>query len=691
MSREYFRSTLVEILGERGATCGTGFVVSTGGLILTCAHVVRDAGSGPGMPLDLRFLVHGPDSRVPALVEEAPFLDTEDGDLALVRLTHGLPEDCNVAAFGPSLETGELLGYGFPAGVHGREQPTLAQVVSPEGGYVEDTRYLLVRSNEINPGFSGGPLFDQASGRVVGMIQEIMLPDAETGRNQQTAYALPTETLGARLCRRATRIRKPDVDALVEEISLNVRPRCAWPHSDTAGDTLDPTTEAALAEALAKSRVLDHLPPWSVLFRLPQDIASRTLDGAVCSTREEWALALIRSCATRLDTLPLLAAVMLELAPLASASKEFDARVKEELYRGFSECDLQALRFKAWPRGKKLPEPEELRQRVHQHARGARLGANALLAPEDHLTWALRLLADLPPQNGTAPVEAFCLDSGSPALVTARGVSSESEHPVLFVVVAPLNGGGYGAEIWGVAGAAFANKLYESAGKAVLLDDLRRYVSDARDVLLQETGAMASQLRVEFVLPRELLCEGVEHWPVKMGLRLHPVGDVCRVIVRSWERLYLDYASISAEWRGKWRAYFDEPALLSVAPFARVEHEGVFSQLLEARAVVLTSPPPPTPEDLECDPIQLCVDAAIPIVVWFREQSVSHPTLTGTASPPPDYYRQLPEWAKLTRRAAIRAPKHEPHAGRSLTLLWDNPEQKPPRNTRKSLGKRHVE
>ena len=47
---------IVRLLGPDKKTVGTGFIVNDEGLVVTCAHVVKGAGAGPGDIVSLIFL-----------------------------------------------------------------------------------------------------------------------------------------------------------------------------------------------------------------------------------------------------------------------------------------------------------------------------------------------------------------------------------------------------------------------------------------------------------------------------------------------------------------------------------------------------------------------------------------------------------------------------------------------------------
>ena len=68
-----------------------------------------------------------------------------------------------------------------------------------EGQLIEQTSILgmkvwQVKSSEITPGFSGGPVFDEQARHVVGMVTSIAAPD-KFGRLSETAFVTPAETL----------------------------------------------------------------------------------------------------------------------------------------------------------------------------------------------------------------------------------------------------------------------------------------------------------------------------------------------------------------------------------------------------------------------------------------------------------------------------------------------------------------
>ncbi|MFD6113989.1 trypsin-like peptidase domain-containing protein, partial [Streptomyces yangpuensis] len=188
---------MAQILGPQGWVAGAGFLLSED-LLVTCAHVVRGAGSGPGESVRLMFphVVGAP--QVEGLVLEAPWRDPDDEDVALVRLSSTSP-----GAAGLPLSLGSAAGcrghqvrsFGFPAhappgghfgfGVAGDLLPSAGR-----GG----THLQLTDANDLTTGFSGGPVLDEVTGLVIGMLTEITAPDAYE-RGQGIAYVTPTQVL----------------------------------------------------------------------------------------------------------------------------------------------------------------------------------------------------------------------------------------------------------------------------------------------------------------------------------------------------------------------------------------------------------------------------------------------------------------------------------------------------------------
>ena len=136
---------------------GSGFVVTEDGHVVTNFHVIEGCTSIRAQHRDQ-----------PRQAEIAA--TDEDDDLALLRLAgvRGAP----IARFrgGRGIRSGDdVVGLGFPLrGLLANQANVTVGIVSATAGLQNDTRFLQI-SAPVQPGNSGGPLFDR-SGHVVGVI-----------------------------------------------------------------------------------------------------------------------------------------------------------------------------------------------------------------------------------------------------------------------------------------------------------------------------------------------------------------------------------------------------------------------------------------------------------------------------------------------------------------------------------------
>ncbi len=153
---------------------GSGFIISSDGLILTNAHVVREAKDVTVKLSDRREFtakVLGVDTATDIAV-----LRIDGKDLPVVRL--GDPK---------SLEVGDpVLAIGNP---YGLEQTATQGIVSAKGRSLPgDAVVPFIQTDAaVNPGNSGGPLFD-GSGSVVGINAQIY---SRSGGFQGVSFAIP--------------------------------------------------------------------------------------------------------------------------------------------------------------------------------------------------------------------------------------------------------------------------------------------------------------------------------------------------------------------------------------------------------------------------------------------------------------------------------------------------------------------
>jgi serine protease Do len=162
--------------GQVVRALGSGFIVSSDGLILTNAHVVKGAKEVNVKLTDRREFqaqVLGSDPKT---------------DIAVLRIkAHDLP----VVPLGSvrDLKVGEwVLAIGSPFGF---ENSVTAGVVSAKGRSLPDDSFVPFIQTDVavNPGNSGGPLFN-AKGEVVGINSQIF---SRTGGYQGLSFAIPID------------------------------------------------------------------------------------------------------------------------------------------------------------------------------------------------------------------------------------------------------------------------------------------------------------------------------------------------------------------------------------------------------------------------------------------------------------------------------------------------------------------
>ncbi|MFC7257530.1 eIF2A-related protein [Streptomyces lutosisoli] len=188
-------AAVAQILGPDGRVAGAGFLVDEG-VLLTCAHVVQAAGSGPGERVRLSFPhVEGANGAAGHVLDEL-WRAPDDEDVAFIRLSStsagmrtlplGSAEGCRghqVRSFGFPAQAPPDGHFGFG------ETGDLLPASDGRGAHLQ-----LTAANDLTTGFSGGPVLDEVTGLVIGMLTEIAAPD-EYERGQGVAYVTPTQVL----------------------------------------------------------------------------------------------------------------------------------------------------------------------------------------------------------------------------------------------------------------------------------------------------------------------------------------------------------------------------------------------------------------------------------------------------------------------------------------------------------------
>ena len=195
-----FTDAVVVIQSEEGS--GSGFVVGSGGYILTCAHCVAEQGD-----VHVTYRLREQGQPVSKRVVAKTILADTAADLALLQIDVPAPLTPVRLATAPA-ESGERVSVIGNPGL-GRtilDYTVTEGVVSNPNRDLEGHR-LIQTSAQVNPGSSGGPMFN-AQGMVLGLV-------AIKGRIEGAGFAVPADTLSRFLVRCAT-VAGPDA-AIVRE------------------------------------------------------------------------------------------------------------------------------------------------------------------------------------------------------------------------------------------------------------------------------------------------------------------------------------------------------------------------------------------------------------------------------------------------------------------------------------------
>ncbi|MCX8067093.1 MAG: trypsin-like peptidase domain-containing protein, partial [Anaerolineae bacterium] len=179
---------LVRVFSGSGAVVGAGFLAAPR-IALTCAHVVRAASgvveAGAAVSVDFPFLKT---SRLSAVVLRA---DAEK-DIAVLRLEADLPADACPAPLvsAPEIRDHPSRAFGF---MEGHPEGIWARGILR--GPIGDVGWLQIDADPtsayfVEPGFSGGPLWDDEVHGIVGMVVT-----KEKSPRIRAAFCIPTRQL----------------------------------------------------------------------------------------------------------------------------------------------------------------------------------------------------------------------------------------------------------------------------------------------------------------------------------------------------------------------------------------------------------------------------------------------------------------------------------------------------------------
>ncbi|MFD9061497.1 trypsin-like peptidase domain-containing protein [Kitasatospora purpeofusca] len=187
-------AAVAQVRDEAGLVVGAGFLVAND-LLVTCAHVLEDGRYGPGSTVTLAFPRAYGAPEVAGRVLAGSWRESDEQDVALVRLDR--PVEIEPLQLGSAVGARghRVCSFGFPvqAPPGGHFGYGTAGGILPDDGKVGEL-LQLAGANDLTQGFSGGPVLDEVTGLVVGMLTSIAHHDSHN-RGQEIAYATPTSVL----------------------------------------------------------------------------------------------------------------------------------------------------------------------------------------------------------------------------------------------------------------------------------------------------------------------------------------------------------------------------------------------------------------------------------------------------------------------------------------------------------------
>jgi len=179
-------SSILRVL-KNNSVVGAAFLAANG-IAVTCAHVVEAVGKTKGDSITLR-LANGESTN--AIVDSDLWRDVNVEDISILRLEESTSEILPLVLGSSEGTKGHtFLTFGFPQS--SQELTGRGEIVGY--AFLNGIKLIQLRSEQVTPGFSGAPVFDEKTQRVVGMIVAITPPD-EYKRQGTTAFAIPSETI----------------------------------------------------------------------------------------------------------------------------------------------------------------------------------------------------------------------------------------------------------------------------------------------------------------------------------------------------------------------------------------------------------------------------------------------------------------------------------------------------------------
>lgn len=209
--------TLMPIRRPQAQFMGTGFVIGDGRMVVTNHHVIPELIDQAKKEQLAVFSGRGPRAKAhPArIVRSDP-----DHDLVLLEISNGPLPAMSLAPAAVIREGEEVAFTGFPIGMvlglypvtHRAIVSAITPVVAPSNNSKElKAKHILRMRNRFEvyqldgtayPGNSGSPVYEAASGKVVGVLNSVFVKDTKETlleRPSGISYAIPVEHVHALL------------------------------------------------------------------------------------------------------------------------------------------------------------------------------------------------------------------------------------------------------------------------------------------------------------------------------------------------------------------------------------------------------------------------------------------------------------------------------------------------------------
>ena len=176
---------VIKILDKEGDSRGAGFIVSEKGIIISAKHVIENLGVLDSREILIEFM-----DESKGLVTIISKLD-KNSDIIFLCLKGELPSFAQPLKMGYSIGTKghEISAVGYPE--NGTKRGMLAEGRIQTHVRNNGIDLLQISSMQVQEGFSGSPVLDSITGKVVGMITDIYVP--KNKRSGVTCYAISSE------------------------------------------------------------------------------------------------------------------------------------------------------------------------------------------------------------------------------------------------------------------------------------------------------------------------------------------------------------------------------------------------------------------------------------------------------------------------------------------------------------------